>query len=129
MGMAKQIVTKTKKPKRGEIWLVNFDPTIGSEINKTRPALIIQNDIANTYSPVTIVAAITTAVEGEKIYPTEVLIKTGSAVGLTNNSLVLLNQIRTIDKARLVKRLGAVPAPTLSQVSTAIEISLDTIGI
>ncbi len=127
--MAKQTVTKTKKPKRGEIWLVNFDPTIGSEINKTRPALIIQNDIANTYSPVTIVAAITTAISGEKIYPTEVLIKTSATIGLKNNSLVLLNQIRTIDKARLVKRLGAVPAPILSQVGTAIEISLDTIGI
>ncbi len=127
--MAKQTVTKTKKPKRGEIWLVNFDPTIGSEINKTRPALIIQNDIANAYSPVTIVAAITTAVAGDRIYPTEVLIKAGPTVGLKNNSLVLLNQIRTIDNARLVKRLGAVPAPILSQVSTAIEISLDTVGI
>lgn len=127
--MAKQIVNKTKKPKRGEIWLVNFDPTIGSEINKTRPALIIQNDIANTYSPVTIVAAITTAVADDKIYPTEVLIKASATIGLKNNSLVLLNQIRTIDKARLVKRLGTVPVPILSQVSTAIEISLDTIGI
>jgi len=68
--MAKPKVTnKTKAPKRGEIWLVNFDPTIGSEINKTRPALIIQNDIGNTYSPVTIVAALTSATPGEKIYP------------------------------------------------------------
>lgn len=127
--MTKQTVTKTKKPKRGEIWLVNFDPTIGSEINKIRPALIIQNDIANAYSPVTIVAAITTAVAGEKIYPTEVLIKSSTTAGLKNNSLVLLNQIRTIDKARLVKRLGAIPTNTLSQVSTAIEISLNTVGI
>ena len=57
------------------------------------------------------------------------LMKASATVGLKNNSLVLLNQIRTIDKARLVKRLGTSPAPTLSQVSTAIEISLDTVGI
>ncbi len=117
-----------KSPKRGEIWLVNFDPTIGSEINKTRPALIIQNDIGNTYSPITIVAAITTATLGEKNYPTEVLIRARTG-GLTNDSLVLLNQIRTIDKTRLVKRLGILPSAQLSKVSTAIEISLDTIGI
>ncbi len=126
--MDKQKITKSKSPKRGEIWLVNFDPTIGSEINKTRPALIIQNDIGNTYSPVTIVAAITTATLGEKMYPTEVLIHARTG-GLTHDSLVLLNQIRTVDKTRLVKRLGILPSTQLSKVSTAIEISLDTIGI
>ena len=126
--MAKQKVTKKVAPKRGEIWLVNFDPTIGSEINKTRPALIIQNNIANTYSPVTIVAAITSANTGDKIYPTEVFIEANRS-GLQNDSIILLNQIRTIDKARLVKRLGTIPTNYLAKVSTAIEISLDTIGI
>ena len=58
-------------PKWGEVYLVNFDPTIGSEIRKTRPALIIQNDTANRHSPVTIVAAIT-SFNGGKLYPTEV---------------------------------------------------------
>jgi len=61
-------------PKRGEIHLVSFDPTIGAEIKKTRPALILQNDISNQYSPITIVAAITSKFE-EPLYPTEVLIK------------------------------------------------------
>lgn len=126
--MEKQKIIKAKSPKRGEIWLVNFDPSIGSEINKTRPALIIQNDIGNIYSPVTIVAAITSATPDEKIYPTEVFI-TAKTSGLTNDSLVLLNQIRTVDKARLVKRLGTLPTKELAKVSTAIEISLDTIGI
>lgn len=125
--MARKQIT-TKSPKRGEVWLVNFDPTIGAEINKTRPALIIQNDISNIHSPVTIVAAITSAKPGDKIYPTEVFIKM-KAGGLVNDSLVLLNQIRTIDKQRLVKRLGTLPTPTMKSVTTAIEISLDTIDI
>lgn len=126
--MVKKPITRLRNPKRGEIWLVNFDPTIGSEINKTRPALIIQNDIANTYSPVTIVAAITSVTLGEKTYPTEVLVTNGTG-GLTNDSLILLNQIRTIDKARLVKRLGTLSTTLMTKVSTAIEISLDTIGV
>jgi mRNA interferase MazF len=126
--MAKQKVIPPKSPKRGEVWLVNFDPTIGSEINKTRPALIIQNDIGNTYSPVTIVAAITSANSQHKIYPTEVFISANIG-GLQNDSLVLLNQIRTIDKIRLVKKMGILPSNQLAQVSRALEISLDTIGI
>ena len=60
-------------PKRGQVYLVSFDPTVGSEIRKTRPALVLQNDIANRHSPITIVAAITSRVD-EKLYPTEVLI-------------------------------------------------------
>lgn len=126
--MAGKQQIKTKVPERGEVWLVNFDPTVGAEINKTRPALIIQNDISNTYSPVTIVAAITSVKPGDKIYPTEVFVK-AKAGGLTNDSLILLNQIRTIDKQRLVKKLGTLPASTIKSVTTAIEISLDTIGI
>ena len=126
--MAKQKITKPVAPKRGEIWLVNFDPTVGSEINKTRPALIIQNNIANTYSPITIVAAITSAKAQDKIYPTEVFINAGTG-GLPTDSLILLNQIRTIDKVRLVKKIGTVTAKHLRQVSIAIEISLDTINI
>ncbi len=61
------------QPKRGDIYLVNFDPTLGAEIRKTRPALILQNDIANKYSPVTIVAAISSKYDNP-LYPTEVLI-------------------------------------------------------
>ena len=113
------------KPKRGEIYLVNFDPTLGAEINKTRPALVIQNNTSNTYSPVTIVAAITSSVSNSKIYPTEVFISAGEG-GLVNDSVVLLNQIRTIDKLRLVKKLGDVNIAKMDAVSRAIIISLDT---
>jgi mRNA interferase MazF len=59
--------TKEVTPKRGQVYLVNFDPTIGAEIRKTRPALVVQNDIANRHSPITIVAAITSKVD-EKLY-------------------------------------------------------------
>lgn len=108
-------------PKGGEVYLVNFDPTIGSEIKKTRPALIIQNDISNEFSPITIVAAITSQFD-DNLYPTEVLIKPPEG-GLSNNSVVLLNQIRSIDKQRLIKRLGKLTVTTMKQVERAIQIS------
>lgn len=113
--------------KRGEIYLVNFDSTIGSEIKKTRPALILQNDIANRYSPITIVSAITSQFE-EHLYPTEVLVKAPEG-GLEVNSVVLLNQIRSADKHRLFKRLGALNQETMRQVDRALLISLSLIEI
>ncbi len=113
---------KRLTPRRGDIYLVNFNPTVGSEIKKTRPALILQNDIANHYSPITIVAAITSQFY-RRLYPTEVLIKRYES-GLDQDSLVLLNQIRSIDKARLIKRLGSVGAETMGKVNRALEISL-----
>jgi mRNA interferase MazF len=113
-------------PRRGEIHLVSFDPALGAEIQKTRPALIVQNDIGNQYSPVTIVAAITSNVGRQG--PTGVLVKAPEG-GLTVDSVVLLNQIRTVDKRRFVKRLGAVRATTMQQVDQAVMISLALIEI
>jgi mRNA interferase MazF len=110
------------QPLRGEIYLVSFNFTIGAEIQKTRPATILQNDIANEYSPITIVAAITSQFE-DKLYPTEVLIQPPEG-GLTINSVVLLNQIRSIDKKRLVKRLGKLTDETMMLIDRAIQISL-----
>jgi mRNA interferase MazF len=120
---------KTQKighPVRGDIYLVDFDPTIGSEIRKTRPALVIQNDIANQYSPITIVAAITSKF-GEPPYPTEVILEPQES-GLPLRSAVLLNQIRSIDRQRLVKRLGKADDETMGRVDGAIQISLGLIG-
>ena len=112
-------------PKQGEIYLVNFDPAIGAEIKKTRPALILQNDIANRYSSVTIVAAITSFSDKDgKMYSTEVFIG-DSEGGLDNDSVALLNQIRTIDKQRLVKKLGVLKDKTMAQIDKAVQISLD----
>jgi len=112
-------------PKQGEIYLVNFDPATGAEIRKTRPALILQNDIANRYSSVTIVAAITSFSDKDgKMYSTEVFIG-DSEGGLDNDSVALLNQIRTIDKRRLVKKLGVLKDKTMAQIDKAVQISLD----
>ena len=111
------------RPRRGDIYLVNFDPTLGAEIRKTRPALILQNDIGNKFSPVTIMAAISSKFE-EPLYPTEVLISAKALTGLTVDSVVLLNQIRTIDKKRLVKQLGTLSAAEMEEVNQALRISL-----
>jgi mRNA interferase MazF len=109
-------------PKRGELYWVNFEPTLGVEITKTRPALILQNDLANQNSPITIVAAITSKF-GETLYPTEVLIKSPEG-GLRQDSVILLNQIRSIDKQRLIRKLGTLSSVTLHKVDLAIQISL-----
>ena len=114
-------------PARGEVYLVNFDPTLGSEIIKTRPALVIQNNIANQHSPITIVAAITSKFD-DNLYPTEVEISAGEG-GLKQDSIVLLNQIRSIDRRRLTKKLGKVEEATLRKVDSSIKISLGLIEI
>ena len=119
--------SRVTRPRRGEVWLVSFDPTIGAEIKKTRPALVLQNDIANRYSPITIVAAITSQFE-ERIYPTEVLIKAPEA-GLTADSVALLNQIRSIDRRRLVRRLGTVRPATMTNIERALMISLGLVRV
>lgn len=114
-------------PKRGDVYIVNFDPTVGSEVKKTRPALILQNDIGNRYSPVTIVAALTSQFD-EPLYPTEVLVEPPEG-GLEKRSVVLLGHIRTIDKTRLVAKLGSVYPGTMVKVNQAVEISLGLITL
>jgi mRNA interferase MazF len=118
---------KVATPARGDVYLVNFDPTIGSEIKKTRPALVLQNDVANRYSPITIVAAITSQVD-EPLYPTEVQILPPEG-GLSVPSVVLLNQIRSIDRRRLVRRLGRASAKTMQRVDRALSISLGLVEL
>lgn len=114
-----------KDIKRGDIWLVNLDPTIGHEIKKSRPSVIIQNDIGNKYSTITIIAPITSQ-DIEKIYPIEVLVERRSS-GLDKDSKVLLNQIRAVDKRRLIKKLGKVDYETSVRVDEALKISLGLI--
>jgi mRNA interferase MazF len=110
-----------KPPRRGEIYLVAFDPTVGHEIQKTRPAVVIQNDISNQYSPITIVAAVSSQFS-DPPYPREVMLAARS--GLSKPSAVILNQIRSVDRQRLVKRLGAVDAATMRKIDQALMISL-----
>ncbi len=113
-------------PKRGEVYLVNFDPVVGSEIRKTRPALILQNDIANRHSPLTIVSAITSQFE-EPLYPTEVLLKAREG-GMRKDSVILLNQIRSVDRRRLVRLLGSVTPGTMRRVDRALQISVGLVA-
>ena len=114
-------------PHRGDIYLVNFDPTVGAEIRKTRPALIVQNDIANQYSPITILATITSQFDIPP-YPTEAIVETGES-GLSQRSSVLLNQIRSVDRQRLIERIGRANPETMQRVDRAIQISLGLIRI
>jgi mRNA interferase MazF len=109
-------------PRRGEIYWVHLDPVVGSEIAKTRPAVIISNDIGNQYADRVIVAPITSGGLG-KIYPFEVLVPAGEG-GLPHASKVLLDQIRTIDKRRLGQCLGALTAERMLEVDRAIRLSL-----
>jgi len=112
--------------RRGEIYLCSFDPTIGHEIKKTRPALVIQNDIGNRYSPLTIVAAITSTVSPVP-YPVEVLVEPTVANGLDVLSSIRLDQIRTVDRRRLVRRLGVLEVAAMTKVDEALKISLGLI--
>lgn len=122
--MAKKHVAQ---PKRGEVYLVSFDPRLGAEIQKTRPALILQNDISNRYSPITIVAALTSQFKNPP-FPTDVLI-TPPEGGLKTQSAALLNQIRSIDKRRLIKLLGALSPETMRRVNDALRISLGLVDL
>jgi mRNA interferase MazF len=115
-------------PRRGDIYLVEFDPARGHEIQKTRPAVVIQNDVSNQHSPITIVAAISSQFR-DPPYPREVPIGLGGKAGLNQPSAVILNQLRSIDRERLVKRLGALDAAAMRRVDDALKISLSLVEI
>jgi|ERR1035441_6532768 mRNA interferase MazF len=119
---------KVEGLRRGEIYLCSFDPTVGHEIKKTRPALVIQNDIGNRYSPLTIVAAISSTVSPVP-YPVEVVINPTVGNGLDVRSSARLDQIRTVDRQRLVRHLGAVDSETMAKVDEALKISLGLVGL
>lgn len=110
-------------PRRGDVYLVEVDPARGHEIQKTRPAVIIQNDTNNRYSPVTTVAAVTSKLS-PVLYPVEVAVAPTNANGLSRPSAIQLGQILSVDQSRLLKRLGAVDAATMRKVDTALKISL-----
>jgi mRNA interferase MazF len=109
-------------PKRGEIWQVSLEPVLGHEIGKTRPALIISNDKNNQYSLTVTLIPIMGSLE--KIYPFEVFIS-GEDSGLPLDSKLKCNQIRTVDKLRLLKVVGEIPGEILKKVEKAILIHLE----
>ena len=108
---------KALKVKRGQVYYADLSPVVGSEQGGMRPVVIIQNDIGNTYSPTTIVACITSAQTKSKL-PTHI------DIPLFKDSIILLEQLRTIDKRRLKNLLAQVSEDTMAQVDNAIKISL-----
>jgi mRNA interferase MazF len=119
--------SKVTSPQRGEIYLVRFDPTVGHEIRKTRPAVIIQNDVSNRHSLITIVAAISSQFS-EPPYPREVILEPEES-GLPKRSAVIANQIRSVDRARLVARMGQLSPSSMGRVDAALRISLALVPI
>ena len=109
---------------RGNVWDVELDPVVGSETGKRRPCVIIQNDIGNKYAPTVIIAAITDAGDAKKPYRTNVYVTKGKD-GLTKDSVIQCNQIRTVDKQRLVKHRGKFPPRVMERVNQALQISLE----
>ncbi len=114
-------------PRRGEIYLVRFDPTAGHEIQKTRPAVIVQNDVSNRYSPITIVAAISSQFS-DPPFPREVVIEPEES-GLPRRSAVILNQIRPVDRQRLARRLGGLSRESMRRVDRSLTISLGLVEL
>jgi mRNA interferase MazF len=115
-------------PRRGEIYLVELDPARGHESQKTRPALIMQNDIGNQHSQVTIVAAITSKLSPTP-YPVEVVVPPHKGNGQSTPSAIQLSQIRSIDRERLVRRLGTLDAAAMVRVDRALQISLGLLDL
>lgn len=107
---------------RGQIYYADLDPSLGSEQGGVRPVLVIQNDIGNRHSPTLIVAALTGQIYAKHNLPTHLLVS--SSVGLKMDSIVLLEQIRTIDKMRLLSYVGRLDENAMSVVNERLLISL-----
>lgn len=105
---------------RGDVWYADLSPVMGSEQGGVRPVVVIQNDIGNKHSPTTIVAPITSRI-GKKQLPTHI---TFNGCGLAKDSVILMEQIRTIDKGRLKQKLGCLTNEKWEVVNKAIKISL-----
>jgi len=107
--------------KRGDIYYADLSPVIGSEQGGVRPVLIIQNDVGNRYSPTVIAAAITSQQDKSRL-PTHIKIG-GGGCGLSKDSIILLEQVRTIDKQRLKEKMGTLDNPSMDMVDRALTVS------
>ena len=112
--------------RRGDIYYADLSPVVGSEQGGIRPVLIVQNNVGNRYSPTVIAAAITSQQSKAKL-PTHIPLHANTS-GLTKDSVVLLEQVRTIDKRRLKEKMGSVDDASMSAVDNAISISLGLQG-
>lgn len=107
--------------KRGDIFYADLSPVVGSEQGGLRPVLIVQNDVGNKFSPTVIAAAITSQ-QAKSNLPTHIRIDARDC-GLSKDSIVLLEQIRTIDKQRLKEKMGALDNPTMNGINKALSVS------
>ena len=108
--------------KRGDVFYAELNPVVGSEQGGTRPVLIISNDIGNSHSPTVIIAAITGRTQTKAKLPTHTEVK--DVEGLDRDSIILLEQIRTIDKQRIKNHMGTMPDNIMARVDKALAISL-----
>ena len=111
----------TSTVERGEIYYADLSPVVGSEQGGLRPVLIVQNDVGNRHSPTVIAAAITSRHDKARL-PTHIEIG-GKGCGLSRDSVVLLEQIRTLDKRRLRERMGKLDSRSMNEVNSALTIS------
>ena len=107
--------------KRGDIYYADLSPVVGSEQGGVRPVLIVQNDVGNKYSPTVIAAAITSQREKAKL-PTHITLNADEC-GLAKDSVVLLEQIRTIDKKRLKEKMGCLDDSSMTMINSALSVS------
>ena len=111
--------------KRGDIYYADLSPVVGSEQGGVRPVLIVQNDVGNQYSPTVIAAAITSQQEKSRL-PTHISVN-GNQCGLSKDSVVLLEQVRTIDKQRLKERMGNLSTNDMNKINKALTVSFGLI--
>jgi mRNA interferase MazF len=104
--------------RRGDVFLVNLDPVFGSEVGKTRPAVVLQNELANRSSPTVTVVPISSRVN--RVFPFQVAIPAGEG-GLERESKALCEQIRTLSRERLLQRLGGLPPQRLTEIRAALD--------
>ena len=108
--------------RRGDVFLVNFDPTVGAEARKFRPAVVVSNDINNAHSPIVSIAPITSNVS--RIYSFEVGLPAGAG-GLKTASKIMVNQTRAVDTARFIHRFGRLPSHLMEQLDQALRLHYD----
>jgi mRNA interferase MazF len=109
---------------RGHVYIADLEPVRGSEQGRTRPVLLLSNDVINDTSPVITIAPLTSALNVPKLYRTDIFVEAQEA-GLSIDSVVMLSQIRTIAKSRITKELGTLSPVTLSLIEDAARFALD----
>jgi mRNA interferase MazF len=110
--------------RRGDVYMANLDPAVGSEQAKTRPVVIVSRDAINASSPVVIIVPVTSRSNKIRIYPTHVELRISEG-GLTSDSVALCEQVRAISRDRLARHLGQLPAAKVAQINASLKIALD----